>query len=71
MPIKKAFEQRLARSKGYFSLNLPFLEKNGEGGIRTPVQVALKPDFKSGAFNHSATSPRGIATEYHSVDFAG
>lgn len=30
----------------------------GEGGIRTPVTIAGKPDFESGAFGHSATSPR-------------
>jgi hypothetical protein len=29
----------------------------GEGGIRTHVRVAPKPDFESGAFDHSATSP--------------
>lgn len=31
--------------------------KNGERGIRTPVTVSHKPDFESGAFNHSATLP--------------
>ena len=30
----------------------------GEGGIRTPDTVARMPDFESGAFNHSATSPK-------------
>ena len=29
----------------------------GERGIRTPVTVARKPDFESGAFDHSAISP--------------
>ena len=29
----------------------------GERGIRTPDTVARIPDFESGAFNHSATSP--------------
>ena len=29
----------------------------GEEGIRTPVTVSGKPDFESGAFSHSATSP--------------
>jgi hypothetical protein len=30
----------------------------GEGGIRTPGTVSRTPVFKTGAFNHSATSPR-------------
>ncbi len=29
----------------------------GRGGIRTHVRIAPKPDFESGAFNHSATLP--------------
>src|SRR5262249_28879377 len=29
----------------------------GEGGSRTHVGLAPKPDFESGAFGHSATSP--------------
>ena len=29
----------------------------GEGGIRTPDTVSRIPVFKTGAFNHSATSP--------------
>ncbi len=29
----------------------------GEGGIRTHGDVAATPVFKTGAFNHSATSP--------------
>src|SRR5438045_3474638 len=29
----------------------------GEGGIRTLERVAPLPDFESGTFNHSATSP--------------
>jgi heat shock protein HspQ len=32
----------------------------GEGGIRTHVTVAGKPHFECGAFDHSATSPRGL-----------
>ena len=36
------------------------LEGNGgEGGIRTPDGLAPMPHFECGAFNHSATSPRG------------
>src|ERR1039458_7014782 len=32
-------------------------KNGGRGGIRTHVRVAPKPDFESGAFNHSATLP--------------
>lgn len=31
----------------------------GEGGIRTPDTLASMPHFECGAFDHSATSPRG------------
>lgn len=31
----------------------------GEGGIRTPDALAGMPHFECGAFNRSATSPRG------------
>ena len=31
----------------------------GEGGIRTHVTVTRKPHFECGAFDLSATSPRG------------
>ncbi len=34
-------------------------EKSGEGGIRTPDDVAATPVFKTGAINRSATSPNG------------
>ncbi len=41
------------------SLN-PFaaLLTGGEGGIRTHGAVTRTPDFESGTFDHSATSPR-------------
>src|SRR6185437_15740105 len=32
----------------------------GEGGIRTPGGVTPTPHFECGAFDHSATSPRGV-----------
>jgi hypothetical protein len=32
----------------------------GEGGIRTHVRHSPKPDFESGAFDHSATSPDSV-----------
>jgi hypothetical protein len=39
-------------------LVIQFSEKlRGEGGSRTHVGLAPKPDFESGAFGHSATSP--------------
>ena len=33
----------------------------GEGGIRTPGTLTRTPDFESGTFNRSATSPKGLA----------
>jgi hypothetical protein len=33
----------------------------GEGGIRTLDTREGIPDFESGAFDHSATSPRGLS----------
>src|SRR2546427_11938656 len=33
------------------------MKNGGEGGIRTPGTVSRTPVFKTGAFNHSATSP--------------
>ena len=34
------------------------LTTGGEGGIRTHGTVTRTPDFESGTFDHSATSPR-------------
>ena len=31
----------------------------GEGEIRTPEELSPLPVFETGAFDHSATSPRG------------
>jgi hypothetical protein len=36
-----------------------FFNPGGEGGIRTHGCLATSPDFESGTFDHSATSPRG------------
>ena len=33
----------------------------GEGGIRTLGSVATTPDFESGTFDHSATSPDSVS----------
>jgi hypothetical protein len=42
--------KRAARARFYVLLG-------GEGGIRTPEAFDRPPDFESGTFNHSATSP--------------
>jgi hypothetical protein len=41
------------------SLWEPFLFIGGEGGIRTHGTLARTPDFESGTFGHSVTSPKG------------
>ena len=38
----------------------PFLATGGEGGIRTHGTVTRTPDFESGTFDHSATSPYSV-----------
>jgi hypothetical protein len=45
-------------SIGITSLQVPDNKSNGgEGGIRTPDTLSGMPVFKTGAINHSATSP--------------
>ena len=46
---------------GYFNLlhDEPAVCIGGEGGIRTHGNVNATPDFESGTFDHSATSPVG------------
>ena len=39
----------------------------GEGGIRTLDAVSGMPDFESGRFNHSRTSPEGTFGILHYV----
>jgi hypothetical protein len=39
-------------------LNQKEEHSGGEGGIRTPDTLSGMPVFKTGAINHSATSPR-------------
>ncbi len=42
------------------SFKIKLLSKyGGEGGIRTLGSVNATPDFESGTFDHSATSPKG------------
>ena|SRR5215469_2536438 len=41
----------------------------GEGGIRTPDTVPRIPVFKTGAINHSATSPE-LLQFYYSLRFS-
>ncbi len=43
----------------------------GEGGIRTPDTLSGMPVFKTGAINHSATSPRGAKLQFTSSFIAG
>ena len=38
----------------------PFYFLGGEGGIRTHGTVTRTPDFESGTFDHSATSPESV-----------
>jgi hypothetical protein len=55
--LKQAWERFQQGSKA-IALVLPNnLEKNGEGGIRTLVEVSPKQTFQVCALNHSATSP--------------
>ena len=57
--------QRLASDFCWFSrlvsqsrlASVPF-RFGGEGGIRTHGELAPTPDFESGTFDHSATSPQ-------------
>ena len=39
-----------------------FLLLGGEGGIRTHGTLARTPDFESGTFDHSATSPDSVVS---------
>jgi hypothetical protein len=43
----------------YFEIGLAH---GGEGGIRTPDTLSGMPVFKTGAINHSATSPAVVAS---------
>ena len=42
-------------------MNLKESNIGGEGGIRTLGTIASTPDFESGTFDHSATSPNRTA----------
>jgi hypothetical protein len=50
------------------AVSLQFRLAGGEGGIRTPGTVSRTPVFKTGAFNHSATSPE-LPQFYYSPQF--
>lgn len=41
---------------------------SGEGEIRTPADIAARPVFETGAFNHSATSPGDLKGKLHHPD---
>src|SRR6266571_2030948 len=43
----------------------------GERGIRTPDTLAGTPDFESGAFSRSASSPEDWTTLYHNAGGEG
>ena len=49
------FESRLSLKEKHPSFDECF--SGGEGGIRTHGNLTATPDFESGAFDHSATSP--------------
>ena len=50
----------LLEKQGFRRFSAHWGKSGGEGGIRTHVTVAGKPHFECGAFDHSATSPRGL-----------
>jgi hypothetical protein len=52
------------RISGKISLSQNFC---GEGGIRTHGTLAGTPVFKTGAINHSATSPKIFAENFPSI----
>ena len=49
----------LRNEKSHLSVAFPMLP-GGEGGIRTHGTVTRTPDFESGTFDHSATSPGSV-----------
>ena len=49
--------QGIPKKKGLMRLHQALSVIGGEGGIRTHGSVATTPDFESGTFDHSATSP--------------
>jgi hypothetical protein len=59
MKQKTRVSQRLARVS-CTSLDGVKQYNGGEGGIRTHGSVNATPDFESGTFDHSATSPNEL-----------
>ena len=53
--VPKRADNRSSMLIPVFPINVPPV--GGEGGIRTHDSLAAIPDFESGAFDHSATSP--------------
>ncbi len=49
--------KNLAASAQKKLIDMKRLKHGGEGGIRTPDTLSGMPVFKTGAINHSATSP--------------
>jgi hypothetical protein len=71
--------EELSRNTGLFcvfrtkwgGLSLRFRLDGGEGGIRTPDTLSGMPVFKTGAINHSATSPELLPFYYTVAGSAG
>ena len=58
----RSTKQKAPRGAGPEAASMPAKQvldlcTGGEGGIRTHGDVATTPDFESGTFDHSATSP--------------
>jgi hypothetical protein len=61
--VRRKYLLKSVSSAFYLGITLQVVEKKrrletgGEGGIRTPDTLSGMPVFKTGAINHSATSP--------------
>src|ERR1700729_3495152 len=68
--LKKRQRVRFSKSVTNNARNCPATsESGGEGGIRTPDTLSGMPVFKTGAINHSATSP-GLLKSYNRSSFS-
>jgi hypothetical protein len=55
--LRRQSNPGLLHYRGFEPHETPWLVCGGEGGIRTHGRLAPTPDFESGTFDHSATSP--------------